>query len=187
MKSRNTAICYVYCNYKQQSEQSALNLISSIIRQLATDYGTDEIRGVILKAHREAKIKKLPLTFSGSVALLREILLCFTRVFIMIDALDECQVEERNKLVTEMMKLSASVSVMSREIPDILELLRNFSRIPVRASQEDVERYLMSEIESNTSLLRLIQNDPALQQNIIRRISERSQGMYVRDPCSNPS
>ena len=177
--NRNTAVCYIYCNYKQQGEQSARNLISSLIRQVAIEYKFEQIQTPILKMKADAEEKDSQPTLSEYSALLGTLIQNLKKVFIVIDALDECKAEERIKLITEIMKLSASVVFTSREIPDILDLFPNIPHIHVRVPQEDVERYLTSEIDTNPSLLRLTRTDPMLRKDIIDQISERSQGMYV--------
>jgi hypothetical protein len=72
----------------------------------------------------------------------------YSRVFIIIDALDECQVSHgcREKFLSEMFNLQtktgANLFTTSRFIPEITEKFDEGLRLEIRASNQDIQRYL---------------------------------------------
>jgi hypothetical protein len=72
----------------------------------------------------------------------------YSRIFIIIDALDECQGFGgcRAKFLSEIFGLQANCGVnlfaTSRPIPEIEEKFKESILLKIRASQEDVRRYL---------------------------------------------
>jgi hypothetical protein len=107
----------------------------------------------------------------------------FSKVLIIIDALDECPVTEgaRDTLLAETRKLQprACLLVTSRDIPNIKRELQGAYHLEIRASGEDIKGYLKQRISSSCDLMDHIKEDPKLYGNIIRTIVDKAQGMYV--------
>jgi hypothetical protein len=107
----------------------------------------------------------------------------FPKVLINIDALDECPVTEgaRDTLLAETQKLQlrAYLLVASRDIPNIGRELKGVYHLEIRASGEDIKRYLMERISSSGDLMGHIKEDPKLYDDIISTLVDRAQGMYV--------
>jgi hypothetical protein len=106
----------------------------------------------------------------------------FPRVFIIIDALDECQVNNgyRSRFQTEISNLQAechaNIFVTSRSIPEITEKFKGSISLKIHADEEDIRRYL------NGYMLRLpafVGRNPELQEEIKTKIVEVVDGMYV--------
>jgi NACHT domain len=160
----NIGIAYLYCNYKRKDEQKAEDLHASLLKQLAEDQPLPEdLR-----------------SFDELSRVLHSMSSLYSRVFIVIDALDECQATGgcRVKFLTEIFNLQAkcgvNVFVTSRFVP---EIVREFDRSPsleIRASKEDIERYLEDHIKKLPSF---IQRDQRLQEEIKAGISVAVDGM----------
>lgn len=101
------------------------------------------------------------------------------KFFIVVDALDECSEQGRNPFISELEKLRANVFITTRPIPDILDRFQKASQIDVRTNEKDVEKYLASEIQAHTRLVRLTKGDPDLAKDIVNHITQKSSGMYV--------
>jgi hypothetical protein len=79
---------YLYCDYKDaEVKQSAVNLFSSLARQLAEQLPA--LPGELKDFHRIHKDKPKP-TFSEVCTLLLSLAEKFTTSFPLVDALDEC-------------------------------------------------------------------------------------------------
>src|SRR5437667_6834112 len=72
----------------------------------------------------------------------------YSRSFIIIDALDECQVSDgsRRRFLSEIFNLQAKTGAnlfaTSRFIPEIEREFKGATSLEIRASDEDVQRYL---------------------------------------------
>jgi hypothetical protein len=101
-------------------------------------------------------------------------------VYIVVDALDECSVEDgtRHELLAHLDRLQSGANirlmVTSRHLPDILERYRTALRIEVRAQNQDVKHFLAGQLHR---LPRCMQRDADLQLMIQAKITEAIGGM----------
>jgi ankyrin repeat domain-containing protein 50 len=104
-----------------------------------------------------------------------------SKVFIVIDALDECPESNRTRqsFLAEIRKLQSTVHLLitSRHIPAIEREFEKAARVEICASGKDVRRYLEGRIESEDRLVRLVKADPALQETIVNTIVKNAKGM----------
>ena len=106
----------------------------------------------------------------------------YSRVFVVVDALDECQVSDdcRKKFLSKLFNLqtncAANIFVTSRFIPEIVDQFKTSVSLEIRASTEDVARYLEGHIGQLPSF---VQRNRQLQEEIKVEISEAVDGMYV--------
>ena len=176
----SVAIAYIYCNFKRQKEQTYLHILASLLRQLAQ--GRHSLPENVKTLYARCKAKKTQPSTSDISAILQSIAAEYSRVFIFIDALDECQVN--NGLVTKLLshisdlqsKYEVNFFATSRFIPDIMEKFEQNVRLEIRANKQDVQRYVEGHIYE---LPRFVRRDPDLQQEISSEISKATDGMYV--------
>jgi hypothetical protein len=106
----------------------------------------------------------------------------YSRTFIIIDALDECQVSEGGckRLLSEMFNLQtktgANLFATSRFIPEIIKEFEGRASLEIRACDEDVRRYLDGHM---TQLPSFVTRSPNLQVEIQTEIMNAVDGMYV--------
>lgn len=86
--SNNVGIIYLYCNYRRKLEQSSLNLLGSLAQQLAHQRPgvSEELEG-LYKRHIDKKSRP---GLEEIAKLIQVEIGRFDRVFIILDALDEC-------------------------------------------------------------------------------------------------
>ena len=172
----NIAVAYIYCSYKEQEHQTDGNLIASLLQQLVQrkTFIPDEISSLY---HRHIRKQTRP-TLDEWSELLQPEVRCFSEVFIIIDALDECSDDTRDRFLTEIRKLpSIHLLVTSRHV---LTIEREFDKavsVEITASNEDVRRYLESRMERERRLARYVRTDPTLKETIISIIVEKAKGM----------
>ena len=82
----NAAVAYIYCNYKEQN-QTAINLVASLLQQLVQ--GQSVISNDIIAIYRRHSRKQTRPSFAEYSELLESEAHRFSKVFIVIDALDE--------------------------------------------------------------------------------------------------
>ena len=177
---RSVGICYVYCNFRRKNEQTLDNLTANILRQLAKGQSIfpEDIKN-LYHQHKERRtrpsIDELYRTLHSTITRL-------FRVFVIIDALDECQVSNdcrsrfTSKLLNLHTKLGVNVLITSRFIPDIIESFKDAVSLEIRASSEDISRYLTNSL---TDLPRFVSTNVELQEEIKESITKCVDGMLV--------
>ena len=78
-----------YCDFRDQQEQTATNIMGAILRQLVVrGEVSEDVRNVFKKAKKEVGGRGLRLP--DMVQMLKHALATLPQVFVCIDALDEC-------------------------------------------------------------------------------------------------
>ncbi|OTB06199.1 hypothetical protein M426DRAFT_119710 [Hypoxylon sp. CI-4A] len=170
----DVGIAYIYCNYKQQADQTATDLLLSILKQLTRRRPV--LPDAVKTLHDRHKQKRPSIEEISDN--LKSVSRLYSRVFIVIDALDECQSSNgcRAKLLSKifvLQKQGGNVLATSRFIPDIVERFSGFPSLEVRARESDVKRYLARRINDIPRFGR----NPKLQEEIAKVIPEAVDGM----------
>ncbi|KAI0157871.1 hypothetical protein GGR52DRAFT_179376 [Hypoxylon sp. FL1284] len=106
----------------------------------------------------------------------------FSRVFIVIDALDGCDVLDGclAKLLSGVFDLqareAANILATSRFIPDIADWFANSTKLEIYATKEDLEMYLEDHM---ANLPQFVLGHAALQRSIIATILDAADGMFL--------
>lgn len=178
IKQENVGIAYIYCTYRERN-QTAGNLVASLLKQLIQQRQT--IPSNIRDLYRHHRSRQTHPPLSEYSRLLQAELRHFLKVFIAIDALDECSEERgiREHFLAEVQKLLAVVRLLvtSRHMPDIERKSEGAARLEICASDGDVKRYLESRIKSQLPLASYIRTDPTLRSDILTTIIKRAHGM----------
>jgi Cdc6-like AAA superfamily ATPase len=181
----NIGIAYLYCNYRQQQEQNAEDLISSLLKQLAQEQLS--VPEVIKNLHERHRIKRTRPSFDEIVKALHFTIGLYSRVFIIIDALDECHVSNQgcNRFLSAVFGLQAQTQInlyaTSRFVPEITSQFERCMSKEIRAKDDDVLRYINGRIPQ---LLRSrISKYLDLQNAIRRQLVEAVDGMYLYPLC----
>ncbi|MCJ1345215.1 hypothetical protein MMC31_003421 [Peltigera leucophlebia] len=178
----NIGIAYVYCNYRQQQQQKAEDLLSSLLQQLTQQKSS--IPGEVERLYEHHRKKQTSPSFNEIAAVLQSTILSYSEAFIIVDAIDECQVsnEVRKKFLSELFNLQANTQVnffaTSRIIPDIQKefVNKNCISLEIRASEGDMRRYLNGHM---SQLPRCVSKDLTLQEHIITEIINAADGMFL--------
>ncbi|KAF2182128.1 hypothetical protein K469DRAFT_586866 [Zopfia rhizophila CBS 207.26] len=111
---------------------------------------------------------------------LRDVLVRCSPVYIVIDALDECQDSTRRQFLAKLRDLQAGrdIRLMAtpRFMPEIEDAFREALWLEVQASEEDVKHFVAGQ---TYRLPRCIQRDPALQDMVQDKIVEAVDGMFL--------
>ena len=189
----NVSISFAYCDYKDRTNQTTVNLISTLVKQIVSQQKDMPEEVVNLYAAHGHGQRSLSLAEYSS--LLSSFTESFRRSFILIDALDEHFTNEDGKdvlqipLLQELLKLQKHRNASkgytffftSRENHVIREQLAGSGRLDIRAADADIESYIRWRI-ANPSQFRFaneIQEDVELAAKIVGRVIEKAQGMLV--------
>jgi hypothetical protein len=173
-------IAYVYCNFRHKDEQKIDDLLASLLKQLAQSQVS--LPGSVkdlYDRHEKGRTRPSPYDISGT---LQSVAALYSRVFVIVDALDECQVSDGclKKFLSELFSLqtncAANIFATSRFVPEITGKFRRSMSLEIRASKDDVKRYLDGHIGELASF---VQENRQLQEEIKTGISEAVDGMYA--------
>jgi hypothetical protein len=141
----NIGVSYLYCNFRRQDEQKAEDLLASLLKQLTQ--GHSSLPDSVKSLHDSHKDKRTRPSFDEISRTLQSVAAMYSRIFIIIDALDECQVSNgcRTRFLTDIFaiqaKCGASIFATSRAIPEIITKFNDSTSIEIRARDEDVRKY----------------------------------------------
>jgi hypothetical protein len=177
---KRIGVAYLYCNFRQQDEQKAEDLLASLLKQLTQDQSS--LPESVKSLYNNHKDKRTRPSFDEISRTLQSVAAMYSRVFIIVDALDECQVSDscRMRFLSDIFnfqaKCQANLFVTSRFIPEINKKFDESIRLEIRASNQDVQRYLDSHISQLPSC---VLHSSELQDEIKAAIIKAFGGMYV--------
>jgi Cdc6-like AAA superfamily ATPase len=167
---------YVYCNYKAQEEQDVSSMLAAILKQLVS--GRPPAVEHIERLHQKHANRGTKPSLEEIINALRDVLAHYPYVFVIIDALDECQSATRRQLLAKLRDLQAGrdvrLMVTARSMPDIEDAFRTALRLEVQASREDVKRFIVGQ---TYRLPTCIQRSAALQDMVQEKIQDAVDGM----------
>jgi len=173
-----SGIAYIYCSFNKQQEQEPRDLLSSLLKQLLQRQ--TPMPKAIKELYRHHTSERTRPSLGEIRTALSSIMSAFSRLFIVIDALDECRISAggQRELLSEILSLQKQTHMnlftTSRSIPDIDNEFKGALRLEIRASADDVHKYL----DTNISLLpRVVSKRPDLQQEIKTVIAKSIDGM----------
>lgn len=173
-------VVYIYCNYQRQNEQNLGHLLASVVKQLAESHPS--LLGSVRGLYDEHRVKRTRPPLNEVLSVLQAVAAVYSRVFIIVDALDECQTSDgcRTKFLSELFNLQEkhkiNIFATSRSIPEIISRFMTSMKLDIFASTNDVAIYLMGHMDQLPSC---IQEDPQLQQEVKAGISKAADGMCV--------
>jgi len=166
----------LYCDFLTQQEQSATNMVGAMLKQLATWGGiTEYIREAFQKAKKEFGGRSLLLP--DMVEILKKTIASLPRLFICIDALDECTPKHRRELlesIRDIVEASPNTRVFltgrAHINEEIVKYFRGAARIPLSPTHKDIRSYLQMKLDGDTDPSAM---DDELRADIMRVIPEK--------------
>ena len=179
----DTAVACFYFDFASRNEQSPVNMLGSLLRQLVS--GLDRIPEAVVRSFRNQKkvIGGRGLQVSGILKMFQTVTTA-KRTFICVDALDECVPEHR-------MVILKSLGQITRESLDTRIFVTGRSHIRseverklggaaafilIEPTGDGIIEYLREKLISDTTPEMM---NSALEENILESISQLSSETYV--------
>ena len=179
--SATVGIAYVYCDFRRQNEQKPVDLLSSLLKQLVQEQPSiPKSLKSLYKGHKKKRTRPL---FEEISTELLSVVANYPKVFIIIDALDEYHNSDggRRRFLSEIFKLQAKTKLnlfaTSRFNPEIERDFKDAILVEIRASDEDMRRYLEGKMIQ--LLPQFVLESPDLREEIKTAIIKAVDGMYV--------
>ena len=176
----SVGIAYIYCNFRLQDEQKVDGLLASLLKQLAKSHPF--LPATIKELYDRHKTKRTRPSLEEISRSLQAVTALYSRIFIIVDALDECQVSNgcRQRFLAGLFNLQkkcgANLFATSRPISSVEKEFNGRLTLEIRASEEDVRKYL------DGYMFRLpgfVARSRELQEEIKTNIVNAIDGMYV--------
>ena len=176
------AVAGLYCDFLSQQEQTVNNIVGAILKQLV---GRGDIPSYLREAYQKAKKE-----FGGRgpqlldlIKILRTTIAPLPRVFICIDALDECLPKCLPELLDSLREIaqgSSSTRIFFTGRPHVkADIQRYFTKavvIPVIPNLGDIRNYVETKLDRDAET-EAMNND--LREDIVRVILEKISDMCV--------
>ncbi|KAF3927102.1 hypothetical protein AA313_de0207110 [Arthrobotrys entomopaga] len=157
LNDEKIGIAYIYCNFNRTHEQTLGDLLASLLKQLSErrPFLPENVRALY---ERYRKNKTRP-SLDDIRQALYSVVSIYSKTFIIVDALDECQAPDRcrTKFVSELFQLhniyGTSIFATARPIQEIEDEFGGNTILEIRAGDEDVRAYLDGQISQADELV----------------------------------
>ena len=172
------ATTYIYCDYRRQEEQTDIKLTASITKQLLQNQVS--IPEDVLKIYNHHKSKSTRPGVEEVLEMFKHSIARLTRVYLIVDALDELGNlgQVRQNFIGRLRSLQDlyhfNLMTTSRYIPSLAQDLQNSLCIDIRASPDDIRKYVLGHI---SDLANCVRKDSGLQETIADSIANIVEGM----------
>ena len=187
--TNRTAIIFAYIKYDSLEKQQPSAILSSLIRQIS--WTETSLPACLLDFyHTYDKDARTPFLDRYEDLFLR-LAKSYDKIFIVFDALDECKVDQREKIldfITNTAKILPFVKILvtSRRESDIEKAFSCQATpvIEIKAENiaEDIKQFATERVEYLIKENKLQVDDPQLKTRIIETLVNKAEGMYVPHP-----
>lgn len=154
---RDVGICFLYCSFNQQNAHTLENLLATFLKQLLQHRPLPEsiqLRYEMHHHHRGLRIDEI-------LEELQDIIKVRSKVYAIVDGLDECAEDCRNQFLEKLESLrdqtaengtnsnqtEVKILVTSRPLPEITSSIRgSLLTLPIYARDDDIRKYLDAEL-----------------------------------------
>ena len=182
-----TVMCF-YFDFAARNEQSPVNMLGSLLRQRVS--GTERIPESVVQSFRKRRrgIGGRGLQVAGILKMFQTIT-ATKRMFICVDALDECAPEHRMVVLESLRQIvqgSSDVRVFMTGRPQIRSEVEKTldgaaAFISIQPTEDGVVRYLRDKLSNDTAPERM---SSALEAEIMKTLPEMSSETYVESSGS---
>ncbi|KAK5997071.1 hypothetical protein PT974_02423 [Cladobotryum mycophilum] len=176
-KDLKIGIAYIYCNFQQQHGLNVGDLLVSVLNQLAQYLSP--LPSIVTELYERLENEGSRTSCGDIIEVLQQIIALYSRVFIIVDALDEHH-DGGPHLIRELFYLQTkhevNIFATSRFLPRIINMFNISVSMEIRANTSDVETYLTDHIKRLPSV---VQRDRRLQTEIIEVILKAFDGSFL--------
>ncbi|KAJ5395554.1 uncharacterized protein N7487_009857 [Penicillium crustosum] len=194
----DNAIAYFYCNRYEASRRKPTHIRESFVKQLSTSPSGGAIQQALVDAYNENQRKgaaSTKLSLEESESLVLALTKAYSETILILDALDETDVEDREDLMEAIDRLvyqcaNLKVLISSRRDNDITRRLKLNANLSVEATdnRDDISKFVREKIEDAQQGRH--RNKPIsekLRDEIVTTLLEKSEGIAANQGNSRSS
>ncbi|KAF3067621.1 Ankyrin repeat domain-containing protein 17 [Trichoderma lentiforme] len=173
-------LAYIYCNFKRQGEQKFEDLMASLLKQLSRR--APSIPDCMKKLYDAHESRRTRPTIAEIAQALRTVAVMFSQIFIIVDALDECDTSNHSRsnflssIVDLRKDINTNIFATSRYIPDIEKVFQGSLKREILASDADMRKYIDSHMRH---LPDFISRREDIKDQIKSELIQAAQGMFL--------
>jgi hypothetical protein len=177
IRTKEVGLAIVYLKYNDP-QQSVRSVLGSILVQLVQ--GLDSVPASLQQLYDKHQVQKSSASLGELVDQLQITCSLFQRIFLIIDALDECTDEMRWDLMDHLRSLGGHLHllVMSRFLDTIDKELEDFDRLEIKANKADLEIFIDHHIQKNKNLRQIMTKSPIMKEDIKFAVVKTAEDMY---------
>jgi ankyrin repeat domain-containing protein 50 len=183
ISEKRPAVAFFYCEHDNPKKRDSRSILATLLYQVLRQLPTDSWDDLELDAFSTTQsVEKLCTSLKDACTLLQKT----NPVFLIVDALDECDTDTRPRLLRFFVSLGRDSRLLltSRKASDIDRVLRTTPCITITAKdvESDINKYVSRKVwlaDSDLSDGPLEVEDPALLEEISRALVEGADGMWV--------
>ncbi len=176
--AQKVGIAYIYCSYNDQL-QTVRRFLGSVLRQLIQR--NPLLLSDLWSCYQSHERTNTRPTDSDLITLLQKQTQQYEKVFVVIDALDECTESSftRKDLLDRLLDLVPDIRLLvtSRHIASIESRFRSECRVEISANEEDIKAFVLTYIERTDQLRELLEGSNDLHNTIIDSVLQKTGGM----------
>ncbi|KAJ7241249.1 ankyrin repeat-containing domain protein [Mycena rebaudengoi] len=178
LQGNSTGVAAVYLNHKESEAQSPSNILAGLWWQLMSKRPISTVVQQLYKKHQDQHTRP-------SLDEVRNILTAttaeYSKLFFVVDALDEYPEANRNILLKALAAMGKSVSLMLTSQPNITPeaFFSTALVLEISAKDEDIRSYVRAQIQSGFRLSKHVRARPELHEEIETKIAENTDGMFL--------
>jgi hypothetical protein len=177
VSKKNIGLACLYINHKETDSQTPENLLGGLLRQLLWK---KPIPVAVHTSYEQHRTKKTKPTLNDLCSMLNSAIAQYSKVYFVVDALDEYPEDHCNSLIQSLIKLGPTSSVMITSRPNISvkSFFPDLQTLDILATDEDITHFITQQIASSV-LSKSIEGRPELYDEIQATVSSNAKGMYV--------
>ncbi|KAJ7031269.1 hypothetical protein C8F04DRAFT_1263092 [Mycena alexandri] len=175
---QSTCVAVIYLNHKETEIQTPANLLAALWRQLIFGKPLTPAVHRLYAKHREQRTRP---SLEDIYSILCSTISKLSAVHLVVDALDEYPEAQRDILLRHLSSLAPAARLMltSRPHINIKHVIPDSETLEIRATEDDIRRYVDAQILKSTRLSGHIANKPELREEIEAKVVQRSDGMFL--------
>lgn len=173
----SAGVAYIYCDYNESKKHSAQNFLGVILQQLCIQKsGIISSLATSYESHRRNKTAPSLETLGKLLQVLAE---SISRLYLIMDGVDECPSETRDLLFREIRKLHPKISLFmtSRHVASAMLAFPTKIICEVTADERDIECYLSDRLKGSDLFQSHMLKNQTLREQIISSIVTKAKGM----------
>ncbi|KAJ7117179.1 hypothetical protein C8R44DRAFT_926117 [Mycena epipterygia] len=178
-ENRNLGIGCVYLNHIETGKQTPSNLLSGLWRQLVFSKNITSAVERLYQRHAEKQTRP---SLDETEELLRSIIPEWSKVYIVVDALDEYPEHQRLILLKRLAMMGPTVNLLLTSRPHITfndPVMNVDAIVEIYAKQVDIQKYVDAQIQISPRLSKHVRTRPELREEIQTQIACSMDGMFL--------
>lgn len=166
----------MYLKYNEP-EQTLDNIFATFLKLLAQE--SDSIPPALVELYEYHQDRNTSPTVDEMLDTLSSIFEHYTKVYCVIDALDECSEELRWDLLEKLDHFQPKLHLLitSRFLDSIAEELSSFERFEIKANKADIELFIDNQIRKNRNLRKHVEKSSTLRDDIKTSVVRTAEDM----------